>query len=230
MNLRADESLKCWVDLMSSGENELMEREGLRMSNTSLPIVETFHSVQGEGAWCGTNAYFIRLALCDVGCPWCDTKISWSDKKHPKMTIETLTQQAKVANPHFVVITGGEPLIHDLTDLTQALQSAGLRTHLETSGSHPYSGSFDWITLSPKPFKPPIGDLYDRAHELKLIISNPEDFHWAETQSNLTHPQALRYLQPEWNAPASQTLVFDYVLKNPQWRISLQTHKLLGVQ
>lgn len=195
-----------------------------------LPIVETFHSVQGEGVWSGTNAYFIRLALCDVGCPWCDTKISWSDKNHPKISIAQLTDQAKAVNPQFVVITGGEPLIHDLTDLTNALKAVNLRTHLETSGSHSYSGTFDWITLSPKPFKPPIGDIYDRAHELKIIISDVDDFLWAEAQSKLTNPIAIRYLQAEWNSTDSQALIFNYVLKNPQWRISLQTHKLLGIQ
>jgi 7-carboxy-7-deazaguanine synthase len=200
------------------------------LNSQVLPIVETFHSVQGEGAWSGTNAYFIRLALCDVGCPWCDTKISWSDKNHPKISIAQLTDQAKAVNPEFVVITGGEPLIHDLTDLTNALKAVNLRTHLETSGSHSYSGTFDWITLSPKPFKPPIGDIYDRAHELKIIISTVDDFLWAEAQSKLTNPTAIRYLQAEWNATDSQALIFDYVLKNPQWRISLQTHKLLGVQ
>ena len=166
------------------------------LNSQVLPIVETFHSVQGEGAWSGTNAYFIRLALCDVGCPWCDTKISWSDKNHPKISIAQLTDQAKAVNPEFVVITGGEPLIHDLTDLTNALKAVNLRTHLETSGSHSYSGTFDWITLS----------------------------------SKLTNPTAIRYLQAEWNSTDSQTLIFNYVLKNPQWRISLQTHKLLGVQ
>jgi 7-carboxy-7-deazaguanine synthase len=196
----------------------------------TLPIVETFHSIQGEGAWFGTSAFFIRLAGCDVGCPWCDTKISWSEKKHPRRTILALVAEAVTATPTFVVITGGEPLMHDLTNLTAALKTAGLRVHLETSGSHPFSGNFDWVTLSPKPFKPPLEDLYDRADELKLVIGDGADLAWAEEQSAKTPESVVRYLQPEWARSASQPLIFDYVLQHPIWRISLQTHKLLGVR
>jgi 7-carboxy-7-deazaguanine synthase len=196
----------------------------------TLPIVETFHSVQGEGAWAGTNAFFIRLALCDVGCPWCDTKISWSDKRHPRQSIADLVQEAKSHHPYFVVITGGEPLMHDLTELTQALHQAGLRVHLETSGAHPLTGQFDWITLSPKPFKPPLPGVYAHVQELKVVISENNDFAWAETQSALTNEKAIRYLQPQWEAKDSQDLIFQYILAHPQWRMSLQTHKLLGVR
>lgn len=196
----------------------------------TLPIVETFHSVQGEGAWAGTNAFFIRLALCDVGCPWCDTKISWSDKRHPRRTIEDLANEAVACHPRFVVITGGEPLMHDLSPLTQALKALGLRVHLETSGSHPLSGEFDWITLSPKPFKPPLPEIYPLVNELKLVIASENNFLWAEQQSELTNPQAERYLQPEWGSRDSQSLIFDYILQHPQWKLSLQTHKLLGVR
>ncbi|MBE9029562.1 7-carboxy-7-deazaguanine synthase QueE [filamentous cyanobacterium LEGE 11480] len=195
-----------------------------------LPIVETFHSVQGEGAWAGTNAFFIRLALCDVGCPWCDTKISWSDKRHPRRTIEDLANGAAACHPRFVVITGGEPLMHDLNPLTQALRAKGLRIHLETSGSHPLSGEFDWITLSPKIFKPPLPGIYPLVNELKLVVANTTDFQWAEQQSALTTELADRYLQPEWGSHASQQQIFDYILQHPQWRMSLQTHKLLGVR
>lgn len=198
--------------------------------SSTLPIVETFHSVQGEGAWVGTNAFFIRLALCDVGCPWCDTKISWSDKRHPRRSIADLVAEAVAAQPAFVVITGGEPLMHDLSDLTEALHQAGLRVHLETSGSHPFSGQFDWVTLSPKPFKPPLDANYAHVDELKVVIAQPEDLVWAETQSARTPEAAVRYLQPEASHPENQALVFNYVLQHPQWRISLQTHKLLGVR
>jgi 7-carboxy-7-deazaguanine synthase len=196
----------------------------------TLPIVETFHSIQGEGAWAGTNAYFIRLAGCDVGCPWCDTKISWSEKHHPRRSIVDLVTEAKAAHPTFVVVTGGEPLMHDLTPLTTALHQAGLRIHLETSGAHPDRGQFDWITLSPKPFKPPLMKIYDRVNELKIVIAQPEDLRWAEQQSQLTRDAAIRYLQPEWNSPVSQNLVFEYILQHANWRMSLQTHKLLGVR
>ncbi len=195
-----------------------------------LAIVETFHSIQGEGAWAGTNAFFIRLAGCDVGCPWCDTKISWSQKPHPRRSIADLVAEAKAAHPTFVVVTGGEPLMHDLTPLTTALHQADLRIHLETSGAHPESGQFDWVTLSPKPFKPPLMKIYDRVNELKVVIAQPEDLSWAEQQSQLTSDAAIRYLQPEWNSPASQNLVFEYILQHSTWRMSLQTHKLLGVR
>ncbi|MEB3294807.1 MAG: 7-carboxy-7-deazaguanine synthase QueE [Synechococcales bacterium] len=195
-----------------------------------MPIVETFHSIQGEGAWVGASAFFIRLALCDVGCPWCDTKISWSDRPHPRLPLTDLITAAQQVQPSFVVITGGEPLMHDLTELTEKLHQKGLRVHLETSGSHPLSGRFDWITLSPKPFKPPLPAIYAQAQELKVVVSCAEDLQWAEQQAEKVNPAALRYLQPEWNQSESQALIFNYVLKNPQWRISLQTHKLLGVR
>jgi 7-carboxy-7-deazaguanine synthase len=199
-------------------------------SSIVYPIVETFHSIQGEGAWMGTSAFFMRLALCDVGCPWCDTKISWSDKHHPRQTISALVAMAIAASPQFVVITGGEPLMHDLQPLTTALHQAGLRIHLETSGAHPLSGEFDWVTLSPKQFKPPLADVYAVANELKVVIMQAADFAWAEQQATLVNQQCNRYLQPEWNSIASQDLIFQYILAHPEWRMSLQTHKLLGVQ
>ena len=195
-----------------------------------LPIVETFHSVQGEGAWAGASAFFIRLAGCDVGCPWCDTKISWSTKPHGKLTVAELGQQAQAAQPFMVVITGGEPLMHDLSPLTQTLKQAGLRIHLETSGAHPLSGQFDWISLSPKRFKPPQPGIYAHADELKVVIANEEDLVWAEKQATLVPAATVKLLQPEWTSEQSQQLVFDYVKQHSNWRISLQTHKFLGVR
>ncbi len=195
-----------------------------------LPIVETFHSVQGEGLWTGVSAYFIRLAGCDVGCPWCDTKISWSTKPHGKVAVADLVQQAQAANPFMVVVTGGEPLMHDLTPLTQALKQAGLRIHLETSGAHPFSGQFDWISLSPKRFKPPQPEIYALAHELKVVIATADDLAWAEAQAARVPATTVKLLQPEWTSDDSQQLVFDYVKQHPDWRISLQTHKFLGVK
>lgn len=196
----------------------------------AFPIVETFHSVQGEGLWTGTNAFFIRLAGCDVGCPWCDTKESWSPKRHPRHTIDELVHQAQSARPHMVVITGGEPLMHDLDALTASLHQAGLRIHLETSGAHPLSGSFDWISLSPKRFKPPHKSIYPQVNEIKVVIANETDLDWAETEAAKVAPEAVKLLQPEWNSPQSQQLIFDYILQHPTWRLSLQTHKFLGVR
>ena len=196
----------------------------------TYPIVETFHSLQGEGTWTGVNAFFIRLAGCDVHCPWCDQKESWTSKKYPQQSIKILAEVSKMANPFMVVITGGEPLMYDLFPLTKALKKLGLRVHLETSGSHSFTGKFDWVTFSPKPFKLPHESIYSQVNELKIVIANQEDLHWAEEEAKKVPREAIKYLQPEWNTPESQSLIFDYILKHPQWRMSLQTHKFLGVR
>jgi organic radical activating enzyme len=196
----------------------------------SLPVVETFFSVQGEGAWMGTSAFFIRLAGCDVGCPWCDTKISWNAKPHPQITITDLVTSAIAANPAIVIITGGEPLMHNLTALTQQLKLQGLQVHLETSGSHPFSGEFDWVTFSPKQFKHPHASIYKQASELKVVIKDQSDLGWAEENAAKLPSNLVKYLQPEWETFSSKDLVLQYVLTHPNWRVSLQTHKLLGVR
>jgi organic radical activating enzyme len=196
---------------------------------STLPVVETFHSIQGEGFWTGTNAFFIRLAGCDVGCPWCDTKHSWSDR-HPLRTVESLVEEAHAAKPAIVVVTGGEPLMHDLTELTEDLCGLlGLPVHLETSGTHPHNGSFEWVTLSPKSHRLPLDRIYSYVDELKVVISKPSDLDWAETEATKA-PQARRSLQPEWSSPDSYQLVHQYVLSHPEWRISLQTHKYTNIQ
>ena len=196
----------------------------------TYPIVETFHSVQGEGYWTGVNAFFIRLGGCDVHCPWCDTKHSWNPKLHPQQSIEELATAATAVNPAIVIITGGEPLMHNLLPLTTILKDQGLQVHLETSGAHPFSGNFDWVTFSPKQFKAPHSSIYSHASELKIVVTSQFDLKWAEQQAALIPESTLRYLQPEWNSPDSQNLIFKYILQNPQWRISLQTHKLLQIQ
>jgi 7-carboxy-7-deazaguanine synthase len=200
------------------------------LETITYPIVETFHSVQGEGAWAGVSAFFIRLGGCDVYCPWCDQKESWNAKRHPMRSPLSIAQEVKIINPAIVVITGGEPLMHDLNPLTQHLRELGLRVHLETSGAHPFSGEFDWVTFSPKRYKLPHQSIRDRVNELKVVVANTEDLQWAEQQASTIPPEAVKYLQPEWNTPESQQLIFDYVLQHPQWRISLQTHKFLGVR
>ena len=197
---------------------------------TTYPIVETFHSVQGEGYWTGVNAFFIRLGGCDVHCRWCDTKHSWNAARHPQKSTDELVEAATAVVPAIVIITGGEPLMHDLFPLTTALKNAGLKVHLETSGAHPFSGNFDWVTFSPKQFKAPHYSIYTQTSELKVVVTNEYDLKWAEQQAALIPQSALRYLQPEWNSPESKELIFKYVLKHPQWRISLQTHKLLEIQ
>jgi 7-carboxy-7-deazaguanine synthase len=196
----------------------------------TYPIVETFHSVQGEGYWFGVNAFFIRLAGCDVGCPWCDTKQSWNAKRHPQIRIKELVNEVKIANPAIIIITGGEPLMHNLNPLTKELKNLGKRVHLETSGSHIFSGNFDWVTFSPKQFKLPHESIYNEVNELKIVIKNEHDLIWAEEQAALVPSETIKYLQPEWNTKESENIIFEYVLKNPQWRISLQTHKILQVR
>ena len=196
----------------------------------TYPIVETFHSVQGEGYWTGVNAFFIRLGGCDVHCPWCDTKHSWNPSRHPQKSTDELVTEAEKANPSIVVITGGEPLLHDLFPLTTALKDAGMQIHLETSGAHPFSGDFDWVTFSPKQFKAPHSSVYGHTNELKVVVINEYDLKWAEQQAALVPDEALCYLQPEWNSPKSKDLIFKYVLEHSQWLISLQTHKLLEIQ
>jgi len=199
-------------------------------NETTLPVVETFHSVQGEGFWTGANAFFIRLAGCDVGCSWCDTKHSWPMNQHPKCEILALVESAIAANPFMVVITGGEPLMHDLTLLTREIRASGLRVHLETSGSHPLSGEFDWISLSPKQFKPPLEAIYPLANELKVVVDDAGDLAWAEENAEKISAPAVKLLQPQWESPVGQQLAMDYVLSHPDWRVGLQMHKFLGVR
>ncbi|HEY1021815.1 MAG TPA: 7-carboxy-7-deazaguanine synthase QueE [Flavisolibacter sp.] len=195
-----------------------------------LPVMEHFYTLQGEGVHQGKAAYFIRLAGCDVGCVWCDVKESWEADKHPVYSIEELVHFVTATPARIVVITGGEPLLHDLTPLTVALHKAGLRVHIETSGSSPLSGELDWITLSPKKFKAPLADVLPFASELKIIVFNKSDFAWAETWAAKVSPECRLFLQPEWSKREVMTpMIVDYIKANPQWQLSLQTHKYINV-
>jgi 7-carboxy-7-deazaguanine synthase len=210
--------------------NLIPKAPSFEIASAILPIVETFHSVQGEGAWTGTSAFFIRLAGCDVGCSWCDTKHSWNVRRHPQRHTTDLIAEAKAANPAIVVITGGEPLLHDLSCLSSGLRNAGLQVHLETSGAHPFSGSFDWVTFSPKPSKPPYASIYPQVSELKVVVANRSDLMWAEEHSDKIPTNAVKLLQPEWGTSDSYSLILEYVLSHPEWRISLQTHKFTNIR
>lgn len=192
--------------------------------------MEHFYTIQGEGAHQGRAAYFIRLAGCDVGCVWCDVKESWDVNKHPLLDIPTIVAAAQSAPARLAVITGGEPLMHNLDLLTEALQLAGFSTHMETSGAHPLSGRWDWITYSPKKFKPGLPEVARAAHELKIVIYHPSDFVFAETHAEQVSSECLLYLQPEWsNRERMMPVIVEYVKQHPQWRISLQTHKYLQI-
>jgi len=209
---------------------ELTEYSTDTLPILQLPVMEHFYTIQGEGYHQGRAAYFIRLGGCDVGCVWCDVKDSWDAGKHPLRSIGWLVEQVRSTPATLVVITGGEPLMHDLTALTKALQENGLETNIETSGSHPLSGSWDWICLSPKKFKAPLGEVLPHAHELKVVIFNKTDFAWAEKYAAQVAPGCLLYLQPEWSKAAAITpQIVDYVKANPQWRISLQVHKYMDI-
>ena len=211
---------------------EVMEKtqKGLETFSATLPVMEHFYTLQGEGFHWGKAAYFIRLGGCDVGCVWCDVKESWDRDKHPKLSIDYLLEEIKKTPTQIVVITGGEPLLHDLTQLTSALKEAGLRTHIETSGSSPLSGQLDWITLSPKKFKAPLPQNLPHANELKIVVFNKSDFQWAEQWAAQVSPECKLYLQPEWDKAAQITpLIVDYIKAHPQWQLSLQTHKYIQV-
>ncbi len=192
--------------------------------------MESFYTIQGEGFHQGRAAYFIRLAGCDVGCVWCDVKESWEAGSHPEVDINELVQRAGNTPAEVVVITGGEPLMYDLTALTQALRANKKRTHVETSGAYPLSGDWDWICFSPKKFKAPREEFFAKAHELKVVIYHKSDFAWAEELSRKMNPNARLFLQPEWSkSTAIISSVVDFVKENPRWEISLQIHKFMNV-
>lgn len=196
----------------------------------TLPVMEHFYTIQGEGAYSGVPAYFIRLGGCDVGCVWCDVKDSWDADKHPKFSIKEITNWVTSTTAKVVVITGGEPLMYNLDELTNSLQSKGLRTHIETSGAHPFTGAWDWVTFSPKKFKAPLPEIYNKVHELKIIIFNKHDFKWAEEFEQLVNANCSLYLQTEWDkSEQMMPQIINYVKAHPQWRISLQTHKFMAI-
>ncbi len=208
-----------------------MKEENILVSNIPLlPVVEHFYTLQGEGYHQGRAAYFIRLGGCDVGCVWCDVKDSWDAEKHQKMEPENLKLAVMETPAEIVVITGGEPLMHKLDQLTATLQQFGLKTHLETSGAHPLSGHWDWICLSPKKFKAPLEDIIPLANELKIVVFNESDFDWAEKYAALVSPFCKIYLQPEWDKASSITpRIIEYIKANPRWELSLQIHKYINV-
>lgn len=194
-----------------------------------LPLMEEFYTIQGEGYHTGTAAYFIRLGGCDVGCHWCDVKESWNAELHPPTATSVIVENAK-KNADTVVVTGGEPLMWDMTSLTRQLKEKNMRVHIETSGAYVLSGTWDWICLSPKKNKLPTQTVYDNAHELKVIIHNKHDFIFAEAQAALVNDGAILFLQPEWSKKEQMTpLIVEYVMSNPKWRVSLQTHKYLNI-
>lgn len=197
---------------------------------TILPVMEHFYTIQGEGFHQGRAAYFIRLAGCDVGCVWCDVKESWDKASHPLLEIKKLVNNAICHPARLAVITGGEPCMHSLYELTDQLRQSGFETNLETSGAYPISGLWDWICLSPKKFKSPLPENLQKANEIKVIIYNQSDFAWAEKFEKMVSDECKMYLQPEWSRVEKMTpLIIEYIMRHPQWQLSLQVHKYIGV-
>ena len=194
-----------------------------------LPLMEEFYTIQGEGAHTGTAAYFIRVGGCDVGCHWCDVKESWNADLHPPTLADTIVENVK-KHANTVVITGGEPLMWSMDYITNSLQKNNIKTHIETSGAYSFSGKWDWFCLSPKKTKLPLDEVYPEADELKMIIHNTSDFDFAEQEAAKVGEKCQLFLQPEWSKKEKMTeLIVAYVMENPKWKISLQTHKYLNI-
>jgi organic radical activating enzyme len=197
---------------------------------SKLPLMEAFYSIQGEGFHQGKAAYFVRLGGCDVGCVWCDVKESWDVSQFPKVEVGKISDQAAEFDSKIAIVTGGEPLMYNLNELTDSLQSKGMQTHIETSGAYPITGKWDWITFSPKKFKKPLAEFLDRSDELKVVIYNKTDFDWAESFALRMNKKAKLYLQPEWSKVKTVLpLIIDYVKAHPKWEISLQIHKYMEI-
>lgn len=195
-----------------------------------LPLVEDFYTIQGEGFHSGKPAYFIRLGGCDVGCRWCDAKFTWNARMFPPVSVEEIVERAASHEAKAIVITGGEPLKYRLERLTELLHDRGLEIFLETSGSQPLSGRFDWICLSPKRQSPPLDEVCREADELKVIVEGPEDLAWAEENAHRVGPGCMLFLQPEWSRYGEVIAdVVEYAKRHPRWNVSVQAHKFMNI-
>ena len=195
-----------------------------------LPLMEEFYTIQGEGQHSGKPAYFVRVGGCDVGCYWCDVKESWNAKLHPPTLVDNIIENIIQIPSKAVVVTGGEPMNYNFNYFCSQLIKNNITCFLETSGSSKFSGQWDWICLSPKRNKAPLPEYFKIANELKVIISKPEDFLWAEQNANLVEETCILFLQPEWSkAKEMMQTIVDYVLNNPKWKISIQSHKYMHI-
>ncbi|MFL5752936.1 MAG: 7-carboxy-7-deazaguanine synthase QueE [Bacteroidia bacterium] len=208
---------------------EPLQEERLKKGEL-LPLMEEFYTIQGEGYNSGKAAYFIRIGGCDVGCHWCDVKESWNAGLHPLTETAKIVEHASAHPAKAVVVTGGEPLQYELGTLTKSLKGKGIQTYIETSGAYPLSGDWDWICLSPKKTMPPLKDIFQQAHELKIIVHNRHDFIWAEENAAKVNERCKLFLQPEWSKREEMMpLIVDYVMEHPKWMASLQTHKYMNI-
>lgn len=209
---------------LSASDQELLDK------GMVLPLMEEFKTIQGEGFHTGKAAYFIRLGGCDVGCHWCDVKESWDANLHPLTKTDLIVENASQFPAKAVVVTGGEPTAFQLDYLAQKLKEKGILTYLETSGAYPITGIWDWICLSPKKTLVPNAENYSKAHELKVIIHNKDDFRWAEEQASLVNKNCMLFLQPEWSkSNEMMPLIVEYIMEHPKWNVSLQTHKYMHI-
>ena len=216
--------------LYSSGLISKLQQEAKSTSTNFLPVMEAFYTLQGEGVFTGHAAYFIRLGGCDVGCFWCDVKESWDKEVHPQQSVSQIVKEASSFPARLAVITGGEPLMHDLKQLTGALKKEGFRIHIETSGAYPLSGNLDWITLSPKRFKKPLQNIYQKAHELKMVVYALSDLEWAKEEAEKVSDSCKLLIQPEWSkSEKNLPILIEFVKENPKWQVSLQTHKFMNI-
>ena len=207
-----------------------MSDDQLLASGKALPLMEDFYTLQGEGFHTGRPAYFTRIGGCDVGCSWCDVKESWNAKLWPLTDTDEIVKRINSCVAKSVVVTGGEPLMYSLDYLCDELKKCNIKTFLETSGSHPLSGNWNWICLSPKKYKPPLNEIYTKANELKVIIQSKGDFDWAEKNAERVGSNCVLYLQPEWSKRTDiMEPIIDYAMKNPKWQVSLQSHKYMGI-
>jgi organic radical activating enzyme len=203
----------------------IQDKEGL-----NLPLVEQFFTLQGEGFHTGKAAWFIRIGGCDIGCSWCDTRFSWNPSLHPLVPVEKIIEEARGSGSKSVVITGGEPLMWNMGPLTEGLKKEGIMTFIETSGGYPLTGSWDWICLSPKRNMPPSSEICLKADELKVIVENDSDFEWAEKYKELVKKSCELFLQPEWSRYNKMVpAIVDYIMRNQEWKISIQAHKFLHI-
>ena len=197
---------------------------------TSLPVVEEFFSLQGEGYHTGKAAYFIRIGGCDIGCSWCDSRFSWNAALHAMVKTSSIIDRVIESGADSVVVTGGEPLMWSLDFLCNGLKNRKISTFIETSGAYPLSGTWDWICLSPKQNMPPVVEICKVADELKVIIQDNGDFEWAEKYHIMVNKECRLYLQPEWSRfEIIIPEIVEYIKKNPSWRISLQVHKYMHI-
>ena len=196
----------------------------------SYPVMESFLSIQGEGGHQGKTAHFIRLAGCDVGCPWCDVPESWEVSDHETRTILDLSEEVKESPAPFVVVTGGEPAMHNLTPLTKIIHEQKRQSHIETSGAYPLSGNWDWICVSPKRFKKPLDSVLVQAHEIKVVIAHRNDLRWAQKFAEAGNETTRYFLQPEWSVVDEvMPQILSFMNEHPKWELSLQIHKYIGL-